>query len=166
MRRPTCLGIAGIEAALEAHLEGHARILHERDQLKGLIQLPRQWLFAERRHSPLESPTHKLRVGVRGRGDDEGVRGPQCLVDGGMTCADLVGQDPGPLRVRVRNHQLRGVRIRRQGPSVQLADAPGSDQADLHASVFSAYSRTCRAMAALSDGGCQLVSCSTMIQPR
>ncbi len=79
--QPAGLAIAGIEAALEAELEGNPGPLDVRCQGDRVAQVEGQRLFAERRQAVGQSGTDELGVGVRRRGDNDRLGAIHGLVD-------------------------------------------------------------------------------------
>ena len=173
---PPGLPVAAVEAPLEAELERDAArfdLARDRDRV---LEVVRQRLLAERRQAARDRGADQLGMG-RGRGgDDDRVGGGEGLVDrGGRVCTNLRRDLGGSRRVGIGDDQAVDAGCRAEEPGVEPADATGADQGDLHTGAPSAASRptvrrawasTRRPIAAASEGGPQLLSCSTISQPR
>ncbi len=190
---PARLAVAGVEAALESELEGDAGpgdVMGDLDR-RGDVRGER--LLAERRESAIRRRPDQICVRGRRRGDDDRVghveRGLQAGDGPGI---DLRRRFRGSLRHRIGDDQLVEPRGRRQETGVQPTDPAGTEQGDPHrgapsamvvaevaaaegagvafvapapASRRRAAARTRRLIAALSAGGGQPLSCSTISQP-
>ncbi len=119
----------------------------------------------------------RLGVGRRGGGDDDGLGGVHGGLDGRRGRGAHLGRDVGGTgRVGIGDDDAVDAGRGRQQPAVETPDPPRSEQCDLHRpssfasrasppSRRSAAARTRRPIAALSDGGPQQLSCSTISQP-
>ena len=163
---PARLPVAGIEATLEPELERQAAGLdlgRDRDRVGEVLG---QRLLAEDRPPAGDRRPDERRVGAGRRRDDHGV-GP---LDGGLRGlgerpADLAGDGPGRVTHGIGDEQLVDARGGAEDPGVHPADPTGPDEGDLHPRLPIAWARTARPIAALSEGGRQVVSCSTISQP-
>ena len=110
-------------------------------------------------------------MGARGRRDDDRFRGVESGVH--RRCdgrADFVRDLGGTGGVDVGDQERVDAGGGAEEAGVEPADAPGTEERDPHAeppvpSRRNVDASTRRPMAALSDGGAQVVSCSTISQP-
>ncbi len=112
-------------------------------------------------------------MGTGGRGDDDGIGRVERGLDAGAGAgdpADLGRHLGGASRVRVGDDDLVDPQGGREEARVEVPDASGAEHRHPHRLASEPARRrapasTRRPMAALSEGGPQQLSCSTMSQP-
>src|SRR6187431_2280114 len=172
------LPITRVEAALEPELEwdaGPVDLAGDRDHL---VEAAGKRLLAEGWHPAADGLADQLGMGGRGGGDHDRVSAVEGRVD------RRSGLDPrltcdlrGSCRVDVAEHDRVDAIGVAQEARVQASDPAGSKECDLHATLRMSpprtglldrrneAARTRRPIAAASDGGPMLASCSTISQP-
>jgi hypothetical protein len=176
------LGVAGVESSLEAQLEGDPGVGDGPGDLDRGRQVERQGFLAEGGQPAGGGAADQLRVSRGRHGDHHRVRAVERLVvRGDRDRVDLIGRVGCPVRQRIGDDEVVDPGRRREDPGVEPADPAGADEGDPHADARgpgavapgsdgpeirrSAAASTRRPIAALSAGGSQPLSCSTMSQP-
>ena len=170
------LHVPGVESPLEPQLERHAAPLDLVGDGDRVGEIHREGLLAEGRQATPDRRARQLGVGFGRRRDDDAIGLVEGRVDGrGGGRSDRGGDLHRPVGIGVRDDQLVDLGRLREEPCVHPPDPSGSEQRDPHRGDPDGRSpgpwrrradaSTRRPIAALSDGGPQVVSCSTISQP-
>ena len=174
-RHPTLrFAVSRVEATMETELKSDSGRVDLLDQALGLPEIECERLLAEDGDAAWQRPADEIRVRIGGCGDHHRVRSGDRLVHVRGLGTDRGGYLRGATPVRVSQCEAVDERVRHQHPGVQLPDTSHADLGEVHherlplpsAGQRSMASSTLRPMAAASLGGSQLVSCSTINQPR
>ena len=161
---PAGLGVAGVEAALEAELERDAGRPDRRGDVERRGEVVGERLLAERRQAPADRLPDQRRVGVRGGGDDDGIGFVERGLDRcGGADAGLGGDGRGPVGDRVGDDDLVDARRRGEQPGVEATDPARAELGDLHRARAS--TSAARPIRSDSAGASHVLSCSTISQP-
>ena len=118
----------GIEAVLEAELEGHVRCVDLGRHRHGALEVRGKRLLAERRQTPTEALADERHVGVRSGGDDHRVGRIESLLRSSRRAGtDIRGDGRGTLRDVIGDHQLVDTGRTREDAGVHLADPACSE---------------------------------------